>query len=161
MKHNVDVAAMLRESSANQAETDILVAFALLKADPHKRVGAIADYFGTNSNTLDRDDFMLAFHLAECFPALAPEAIDKAVRVLVSLSKKIWKLEMIKGNDRMLRKHELGTLRALEKNASDLCRKIGCEAEFVDYRSGCGIAVKLPNRRSNNMGGEAWNVLGK
>jgi hypothetical protein len=107
---------------------------------------------------IDPEHILLAFHLHECKPDLGIGRIAEVVAELVRISSDLHALAMCEINRRPLHEDEKRRRKRLQERARDFAHLLDCGLEFPDVRSSAGIAVKLPTGRSNNMGGEAWNV---
>lgn len=107
---------------------------------------------------IDPEHILFAFHLQACKPDLGIGRIAEVVAELVRISAKLHKLAMCDANRRPLRDDEKRERTRLQERARDFAHLLDCGLEFPDVRSSAGIALKLPNHRSNNFGGEAWNI---
>jgi hypothetical protein len=90
--------------------------------------------------------------------AFGRDAVVRTIRDLKRISGYLHRLYMTACNDRPLTEHERAAEAELEATAIWLGRSIGLRVFVQDDPRGPAVRVLLPDRRSNNMGGEDWAV---
>jgi hypothetical protein len=89
---------------------------------------------------------------------LGRDAVTRTICDLKRISGRLHRLYMTACNDRPLTERERAVEAELEATAIWLGRAIGLRVYVQDDPRGPAVRVLLPDRRSNNMGGEDWAV---